>query len=355
MLKKPIIRTLILQRTNFFKMPKILVIRFSSIGDIVLASPVFRCLKNQLPDAEIHFLTKLSFKMVTQHNPYIDRFFYFENDLDNLIQSLLKENYDYVIDLHHNFRSLKINRSLQKATYTIKKLSVQKFLLTKLKINLMPKAHITKRSMDTVLPLGVKDDGRGLDYFIADADRVTLNDLPTSHHLGFVAVVIGANHATKKMPQEKLIELCSKINYPIILLGGKDEKQEGDNIAAVDPIKIYNSCGKFSLNESADIIQKSKLVVSHDTGLQYIACAFQKPVLAIWGGTSPKLQVEPYYGSSFVNVPGRAISENIVLDLWCQPCSKYGKRSCPLGHFNCMKKHDINAIVLKIHSRLGII
>jgi heptosyltransferase-2 len=336
-------------------MPKILVIRFSSIGDIVLASPVFRCLKNQLPNAEIHLLTKSSFKMVTINNPYIDRFFYFDNDLDSIVNLLKLEEYDYVIDLHNNIRSNKVKRALKRETFTINKLSLQKFLLTKIKINLMPSAHITQRSLAAVLPLGVKDDGKGLDYFIGDSDRVSLDDIPSSHQLGFVALVIGANHATKKMPIDKLKELCHKINYPIILLGGKDEKQEGDIVASIDPIKIYNSCAKFSLNESADIIHKSKLVVSHDTGLQYIACAFQKPVLAIWGGTSPKLQVEPYYGSSFVNYSGQPIYENIVLNLWCQPCSKYGKRTCPLGHFNCMKKHDINLIVQKIHSRLGLI
>jgi len=333
---------------------KILIIRFSSIGDIVLASPVFRCVKQQIDNCEIHFLTRKSFKAVTENNPYIDKFHYYENNIDKLIKELKQIEFDFIIDLHNNLRSNKIKHSLKKKTYTLNKLTIQKFLLTKLKINVMPKNHITQRSLQTVEALGVKDDGLGLDYFISEKDEVKITDIPASHQLGYVALVIGANHATKKMPTAKLQSLCKKINYPIILLGGKDETIEGQSIASIDPIKIYNACGKFSLNESADLIKKSKLVVSHDTGLQYIACAFNKDVIAIWGGTSPKLAVEPYYGSNYKNNMAYPKYENIVLNLWCQPCSKYGKSFCPLGHFNCMKLHDVNAIASKIHKRLGL-
>ena len=334
--------------------PKILVIRFSSIGDIILASPVMRCIKKQLPAAELHFVTKLSFKMVTACNPYIDRFFYFDGDnLDELIEEFKTEEYDYVIDLHKNFRSTKIKKALKAKHYTIDKLSVQKLLLTRLNINIMPHRHITQRSLDTVAPLGITDDGLGLDYFIAEKDIVKEHDVPTAHHAGFIAVVIGASYNTKKMPVHKLQELCYKIDHPIILLGGKEDTSAAKRIASVDPVKIYNACGKFNLNESADLIRQSKLVISHDTGLQYIACAFKKQVLAIWGATSPALDVEPYYGSIFMQQQHKPIYENISLNLRCQPCSKYGTKKCPLEHFNCMEKQDIDAIVQKVYERIG--
>ncbi len=101
---------------------KFLVIRFSSIGDIVLASPVLRCLKKRVITSEVHFLTKLSFKAVTEANPYVDKFFYYDNNIDEII-GLLKEEYDYVIDLHNNFRSNKIKRSLGVQSHTIDKLN----------------------------------------------------------------------------------------------------------------------------------------------------------------------------------------------------------------------------------------
>lgn len=333
---------------------KFLVIRFSSIGDIVLASPVMRCLKTQLQDAEVHFLTKESFKVVTASNPYIDKFFYLDNNLDELIEQLKTEEYDYVIDLHKNFRSIKVAKSLKKKTLTIDKLSIQKTLLTKFHINIMPKRHITLRSLDTVKSLGIKDDGKGLDYFIPEKDHIQQSDLPTAHSAGFIAIVIGASYNTKKLPVHKLQELCSKLNYPIVLVGGKEDTAIGDAVAAIDDIRIYNACGKFNLNESADIIKKSKLVVSNDTGLQYIACAFNKEVLAIWGGTSPKLDVEPFYGSRFLSYQNNLPYENIIVPkLWCQPCSKYGQDKCPLGHFKCMEKQDIDSIVTKIRQRLN--
>lgn len=333
-------------------MPKFLIIRFSSIGDIVLASPVWRCIKKQMHDAEIHFVTKKSFRLVTEQSPYIDKFFYYDDNMEDLIEDFKKENYDAVIDLHKNFRSLKIKRALKKKSYTIDKLSLQKFLLTKLYINVMPKRHITQRSLDTVKPLGIKDDGLGLDYFIPEKDVVKKDDIPTSHWLGYIAVVIGASYNTKKMPVHKLQELCSKIEHPIILLGGKEDAAAGEQIASVDPTKIYNACGKFNLNESADLVRQSKMVVSHDTGLQYIACAFKKPVLAIWGATTPALDVEPYYGSSYLQHNAQPY-ENIYLKLSCQPCSKYGTKTCPLEHFNCMEKQDVDSIVQKVYQRLA--
>ena len=318
----------------------------------MLASPVFRCIKKQLPDTEVHFLTKISFKIVTAANPYIDKFFYYVDNLDEIIVKLKAENYDHIIDLHQNIRSNKIKRALKKDTHTIDKLTYQKFLLTQLNIDVMPNRHITLRSLDAVLPLGVKDDGGGLDYFIARHDEVKPNDIPTGHLAGYIVIVIGATYFTKRFPVQKQIELCSKIDHPIILLGGKEDKKTGEEIAATDTTKIYNACGKFNISESADIVKKAKLVISNDTGMQYIACAFKRPVIALWGGTSPDLDVEPYYGYNYMSHQQKPVYENVVLNLGCQPCSKYGLKKCPKEHFNCMEKINVNELVKKVKNRL---
>ena len=333
---------------------KFLVIRFSSIGDIVLASPVFRCLKKQIITSEVHFLTKSSFKIVTQSNPYIDEFFYFDKNIDEVIRQLKKENYDYIIDLQNNFRSNTIKRSLRVKSFTIDKLNIEKTLLTKTGINMMPKRHITLRSLDTIKEFGAKDDGAGLDYFIPQKDLIKENDIPASHLAGYIALVIGASYYTKKLPAHKLKALCAGIDHPIILLGGGEDKETGDLVAKIDNVKIYNACGKFNLNESADLVRRSKLVISNDTGLQYIASAFNKPTLAIWGSTSPKLDVEPFYGKNFLLTAKEPPYENILVKgLRCQPCSKYGNKKCPLGHFKCMEQMDINYIISRVNYRLG--
>jgi len=332
---------------------KFLVIRLSSIGDIVLASPVLRCIKKQVGGAEVHFLTKSSFKKVTEANPYISKFFYYDHNMAELIKCLKKENYDYIIDLHNNIRTFRIKWSLKGKSFTINKLNWQKFLLTTFRINVMPGNHITKRSLDTVKSFGVKDDGFGLDYFIPPEDIVNMVELPASHAGGYVAIAIGASYFTKRLPLHKLKELCSLIDQPVILLGGKEDEDNGAKIAAVDPWKIYNACGKYNINQSADIVKKARLVISNDTGLQYIACAFNKQVLAIWGGTSPKLDVEPVYGDIFLSQQENPPYENIIVpNLWCQPCSKFGKKKCPLRHFKCMELHDIKIIAAKVTKRL---
>lgn len=326
---------------------KVLIIRFSSIGDIVLTTPVVRCLKQQVSHVQVHYLTKAAFKTITESNPYIDKCHYLEDDWETLIETLRRERYDYIIDLHHNIRTLRVKRALKVKAWSFDKLNIQKWLLTQLKINILPPVHIVDRYMNTVKELNVRNDGKGLDYFIPDQDKVPLSDIPFSHSQGYIGIVIGAALATKKLPVHKLKELCAKIEHPIILLGGKEDKGEGDLIAALDPIKIYNACGKFSLNESADLVRSAKYIISHDTGLMHIAAALQKPVLAVWGNTVPAFGMAPYYGTAS-KLHFRSFE---VSPLGCRPCSKIGYDKCPKGHFKCMEKQDLEKIVEALHDR----
>lgn len=285
-------------------------------------------------------------KAVTEANPYIDHFHYLKSSLSEIIPALQQQQFDCIVDLHKNIRSWLVRYHLGIPVYAYQKLSLQKWFLTRLKINRMPGRHITLRSLDAVAPLGIVNDEKGLDYFIPEGKGIQLNDLPVSHQFGFIAIVIGASYKTKKLPVPKLQALCKAIDYPIILVGGIEDKHEGELVAAIDTVKVYNACGKFSLHESADLVKRSKLVISHDTGLQYIACAFNKKVLAIWGGTSPKLDVAPYYGSNQLSAHAKGIAFHnfIVPALSCQPCSNYGKKKCPRGHFKCMQLQDVQSI-----------
>lgn len=330
-------------------MTKFLLLRFSSIGDIVLTTPAIRCLKKQYPDAELHFATKKAFKHIVADNPYIDKVHVLEDDLDALIAALKEEQYDYIIDLHHNLRTLKIKRALKKAkAFSFNKLNIEKWLLVNLKINMLPQKHIVDRTIECMKSLGVQDDGLGLDYFIPERDKVKKDDLPASHQFGYIGIVIGAALNTKKMPLHKLKALCQAIGHPIVLLGGQEDYFDGKEIASVDEIKIYNACGKFSLNESADLVRNAKLIVTHDTGLMHIAAAFQKPIISIWGNTIPGFGMYPYYGK-------RSAQQYEVVEikkLSCRPCSKIGYKKCPKGHFKCMELIAVNEIVKLVDQRL---
>ncbi len=329
---------------------KLLIVRFSSIGDIVLTTPVVRCAKQQL-NAEIHYLTKPAYRSIVSSNPYIDAVHLLEEDWNEMIKKLQNQNFDCIIDLHHNLRTLRLKRSLKNVkSYSFQKLNFQKWLLTSFKINVLPKQHIVDRYLATLQPLHVTNDGKGLDYFITDNEGVKPEQIPLSHCAGFIAIVIGATYNTKKLPLRKLKELCNKIDYPIVLLGGKEDEEKGDQIAAINDIKIFNACGKFSLNESADLVRKSKLVITHDTGLMHIAAAFQKPIISIWGNTVPQFGMSPYYGdaTAFLSSEKWAKTNPSFLSevepLYCRPCSKIGYRKCPLGHFKCMENQDLAAI-----------
>lgn len=300
-----------------------------------------RCLKQQLPDVTVHYLTKKSFRGLVDTNPYVDKVHVLGNDWEGMIAELQAEKFDLVVDLHKNLRTLRVKRALKKVKHvSFPKLNIEKWLLTSfLKINRLPKEHIVDRYLQTIAHLGVKNDGRGLDYFIPEQDEVDAGDLPMSHQAGYVGVVIGAALNTKKLPVEKLKALCRLINRPIVLLGGPEDREEGDEIAAVDRVKIYNACGKFKLNESACLVRNAKVVVTPDTGLMHIAAAFKKPVISVWGNTVPDFGMTPYYGNAKV-----ASQLFEVEGLGCRPCSKIGYKKCPRGHFKCMNLQNIQEI-----------
>lgn len=327
---------------------KFLIVRFSSIGDIVLTSPVVRCLKKQVPEAEIHFLVKESFIPVVQHNPYIDKIHVLAHSWELMIEELKTEEYDYIIDLHHNVKTLRLKNELKVKSFSFYKLNVQKYIYTAFKLNILPKIHIVDRYLDTVRSFGVKNDGEGLNYFIAPNEETKKDDIPGSHYAGYIACVIGAAHGTKRWPVHRWKAFCGKMDHPIILLGGKEDKQRGDEIAEADDVKVYNACGKFSINESADLVRKAKLVISNDTGLMHIAAAFKKPVISLWGNTVPSFGMTPYYGDRYHrNTQKFAFDIVQVKNLWCRPCSKIGYEKCPLGHFKCMEKIGEEEVIVK--------
>lgn len=324
---------------------KILIIRFSSIGDIVLTTPVVRCAKQQLPEAEVHYLTKRAYKPLVEHNPFIDKTHFFEDDLSAVTEKLKEEKFDHVIDLHHNLRTWRVKKTLNVNSYSFPKLNLKKWLLVHFKINLMPDESIVERYFQAIASLGVVNDHKGLDYFIPDDVKIENKDIPVSHWAGYTGCVIGGSYFTKKLPVEQWKKLCASIPYPVILLGGAEDKIEGQKIASIDPVKIYNACGKFNLHESAWLVKHARLIISNDTGMMHIAAAFKKPIISFWGNTSPEMGMFPYYEKN--NVNSNPDFRSFLVEkrkLYCHPCSKIGYNSCPEGHFRCMKELNMNEV-----------
>lgn len=307
---------------------KILVVRFSSIGDIVLTTPVVRMLKTQL-NTEVHFLTKAPFVSLFKNNPYVDSVFQIDKSINEVISDLKKENYDYVIDLHSNLRTQILKLKLGVSTKSFNKLNWEKFLLTNFKTNILPDVHIVDRYLDTVKFLGITNDNKGLDFFLSDADKVDLAESPKD----YIAFVIGGQHATKILPTAKIISICKKLNKAVLLIGGPDDKARGDEISKASG--AINTCGDHSLLQSAFLIKNSAYVISHDTGMMHIAAAFKKKIYSVWGNTIPEFGMYPYLSDK----NSKMIE---VQNLSCRPCSKIGFDKCPKGHFKCMQEIDEN-------------
>ncbi len=322
---------------------KILVLRFSSIGDIVLTSPVVRCLKQQLDNSEIHYFTKRPFASLLQNNPHIDKVYSFEKNVDEVLSELKKENYDWVIDLHHNLRSMQVKRALGKPSKSFNKLNIEKWLLVNFKINLLPNKHIVDRYFETVAHLGVKNDLKGMEFFIDHDDLVSVSSLPQEFQSGYVAFVIGAKHNTKKLPTEKIISICKKLNRPIILVGGKEDFEEGEKIESGvknQESRILNTCGKYNIQQSASLIKQAEKIITHDTGMMHIAAAFRKKIISVWGNTVPEFGMYPYmpgHEENFMTTESKIVE---VKNLPCRPCTKIGFDKCPKGHFKCMNEID---------------
>jgi len=314
------------QPYNFLQM-KILILRFSSIGDIVLTTPVIRCLKEQL-GAEIHYYTKPSFASILYSNPYLSKVHTLPNTGLPFLKDLKTENFDYIIDLHNNLRTRLIKLYLGKPSFSFDKLNWAKYLLVNFKINKMSNLHIVDRYLNAVKPLGVINDQKGLDYFIPQKDEVSLGSLPMQIQTGYTALVVGASFSTKRLPLHKLIEMVRSISGPILVLGGKEDSETGETLKNQFPGKVHNGAGKFNLNQSASLVKQASKVYSHDTGLMHIAAAFKKDIVSIWGNTVPEFGMYPYQTNY-------SIIENKGLS--CRPCSKIGYNHCPKGHFKCME------------------
>ena len=319
-------------------MKKVLIIRFSSIGDIVLTTPVLRCLKQQL-NVELHYLTKKSFAGLLQHNPYVDFVHSIDKDIGtDLIERLKAEQFDFLVDLHGNWRSLRIKKALSLPSKTFEKLNLQKWLLIHLGIDLMPRQHVADRYLDTLAHLGVSNDHKGLDYFMAPETSVDV-DL----NKPFIAWSIGGSFTPKKLAAAQVADVCNKMDVPVYLLGGSQEVEEAETIIeACGQPNIKSFCGKLSLDQTALLIKNSKVLLSNDTGLMHIGAAFKRSIVSFWGCTKPSLGFAPYAAA--------LDSVEILSNISKRPCSKHGK-SCKHKRLGCIKfidSKDIEKAVLKL-------
>jgi ADP-heptose:LPS heptosyltransferase len=325
-------------------MTKLLVIRFSSIGDLVLTTPVLRAIKQQAEgEVELHVLTKKQYAMVLDGNPHVKRIHIIDNTVQDVLPELINENFDYVIDLHSNIRSRVVKSKLRCPNFTFKKYNIEKWLWVNFGINRMPQKHIVERYLDTLQAFGVSPDEKGLEYYIPEKAKIQKIDLPEVMKSPFIAFAIGAAHEGKKMSRAHIIEVCRSIQHPLVLIGGTEDRELGSAIESECGNTVYNSCGQWTLHQSADAVSKAEIVIAGDTGMMHIASAFKKKIISLWGCTKPGLGMYPYLPdpSSIILEPLESVSFKPL----SRPCSKLGNR-CKHGMNNRCIDHITTAQVV---------
>ncbi len=313
--------------------PKILVIRFSAMGDIILTTPVVRALNQQLK-AKIDFLTKPQYVSLLESNTYINRIF----SLNDKVDFLQKNKYDYVVDLQNNLRSWKIRNKIQTKSFVFNKKSLRRYLLIYFGIDLL-KNHVVDRYFATVASLNVVNDNQGLDFNVSSSVKAEFN---TSQ--SYISWCIGGTHNPKKLSAKQITQVVSKLKIPVVLLGGNNDLDIAEEIINNAECKsVYNFCGKLSVQESSYLIKESKMLLTNDTGMMHIASALKMPIISFWGCTKPSLGFTPY-----MTDPS---SIKIISKRSAKPCSKHGKH-CKYGKNGCIKEIDPQLIYDSVLSLL---
>lgn len=326
---------------------KTLVIRFSSIGDILLSTPLLRVLRARFPQGQIDYVTRSEYAQLVRFNANLNVTHEFNaatgfTGLRELKKKLRRERYDLVIDLHNSIRS-RFLRSMRGvgSIVTINKRIKERTLLIRFKKNtydlIVP---VGDRYIETVREFGIQSDGKGPEIHIPDEILFGVSGKIAKLRLNKFEHVAGlcpfARHSTKEWPAERFIELgvkvANELNGAIMIFGGGPDKARADHMVrslsdSLGSERIFNLTGELSLLESAAAMQYCDVIVTNDSGLMHLAEATEKKVVAMFGSTVEEFGFFPQNKNS------------VVLErkgLYCRPCTHIGRAQCPEGHFRCM-------------------
>jgi lipopolysaccharide heptosyltransferase II len=342
-----------------------LIIRLSSIGDVLLASPLIRLLRKRWPAARIDFLVKREYADLVRFNPHLSSVIEFDarngrRELRLRRQELRRVTYDLIVDIQGNFRSFLLRTMNARKIVHVNKRRLARFLLVNLKWDVYRVAPpVPIRYMEPLGKIGLVDDGEGLEVFVPESIvQGVQRRLSETGVLGEKTVVgfcPGAKHATKRWPLERFSELAVRLidegGLTIMLFGGEEDRARCAMIEhrviqkTGEPARVVNLAGTLSLLETAAAMDCCDVIVTNDTGLLHLAAARKKKVLAIYGPTVKEFGFFPYGTES-------RVFERV--GLYCRPCSHIGKEVCPEGHFLCMKETGVEEVLRGVKSFLPV-
>ena len=301
-----------------------------------------------MPQSEIHYLTKKPFKTLVANHPAVHTVHTLdEKSLSETLRALKSENFDYILDLHHNLRSYQTLITLKKPFSISPKLRFQLFLFLKMRLKNRYIPHVSLRHYQTAWKcvhyfrpeLNPADFSPSLSFTIPDFVKTSSNLTHFPLDQAY-SVVLGATYATKKWLPAYFVELINALGLPVILLGGNSEKEEASRIAHELTVPYYNATENHTLMQSAALMAQTRFVLTHDTGFMHIASALQMKILSLWGSTSPALGFGVFQNDRHFTLE--------IKELSCHPCAKIGLKECPKQHFACMKQLTPEIVIQKL-------
>ncbi|MBI5402604.1 MAG: glycosyltransferase family 9 protein [Ignavibacteriae bacterium] len=320
---------------------KILVIRLSSFGDIVLSFPFISSLKKYFPGAAITYLTKDKFKQLLEMNKDIGKILsYKDESMPGLRRLIKEENFDLIFDIHRNLRSVFSTAYLKPEIIRYRKGTLKKLLLVLFKLNLIKNVvPVYRRYLVALHNVHFINDFNfaptGLIF-----DKEPLIKEPA------VLIAPSSKHFSKTLPKEYFAEIIKCIKGHKIILTGDNSEADKSICGFLESLSknTINLCGKTDFNSLANIIYNSKLVICNDSGVLHLAEALNKKIIAFFGSTVKEFGFFPQLSSTVV-------FENN--NLKCRPCTHIGKDKCQKRHFKCMRDFKMNEIINKINENIS--
>ncbi|MEO8199170.1 MAG: glycosyltransferase family 9 protein [Gemmatimonadota bacterium] len=317
---------------------RILAIRFSSIGDILLTTPLLRAIRRRLPDAYLAMLTKDQFAPLVQDNPRLNDVITLGKDqsLASLAGDLRAKKFTHILDLHGSLRTRALRLLVPARWSGYHNHRVAREILIRFKRNLYPREiPVPERYFDAARELGVQPDGDPPEFFLREKAKTEASDwlvaggLPVDR--GMVAIAPGAAHNTKRWPVEYWQSLAHSLTtrgVPIVVVGGPEDREIAQTVTASGEGGLaMNAAGQFGLQGTGALLGLSRALISGDTGVMHMATAVNIPVIALFGPTVRAFGFFPYSAQAVV----------LERDLDCRPCTAWGTEHCPLGHHHCLR------------------
>jgi len=316
---------------------RILCVRFSSIGDVLLTTPLVRALHRRHPDAELYFVTKRAMAPLVVENPHLTQVIELapQERITDLARRLRAVRPTHGLDLHGSLRSKALRWLVpcQWSGYSKRKFARTTLIATK--INIYGKhVPVAERYFEAARAarLDVQPDGGPPEFFLAPAARAHITHWLAEAGLDQTPVAViapGAAHATKRWPIQHwraLIQRLQQLGLGIVAVGGPGIDRE--LAAALEP-SVINVAGEFTLQETGACLARATVLISGDTGVMHMATGLGTRVVALFGPTVKPFGFFPY------TPPARATV--LERDLSCRPCSAMGSDRCPLGHHRCLE------------------